>query len=57
MGDNDFLIHVASGRFQENSPIGKTLADRPLPLLLFHDHAGLRPDPAYFHWHRRQHDL
>jgi len=57
MGDDSFLIRVAYGRFQKSSPMGKTLAERHLQPLTFHDHARLRPDPAHFLWHRGKHRI
>ena len=56
-GDNDFLIHVAIDRFQECSPLGRILAERHQPPLVFHTHARLRPAPKHLEWHRENHRL
>jgi putative restriction endonuclease len=55
--DDQFLVHVASGRFSESSPYGRLLAGFHQQALHFHDHARLRPDAAHFQWHREKHRL
>ena len=54
---DDFLIHVAIGRFSESSPHGHTLARFHGKPLHFHDHARLRPDQMHFEWHRKKHRI
>jgi putative restriction endonuclease len=52
---DDFLIHVAIGRFAESSPHGRLLAAFNGQALHFHTHSRLRPDHAHFAWHARHH--
>jgi putative restriction endonuclease len=49
---DQFLVHVASGRFSESSPHGRLLSGFHQQPLHFHEHAILRPDPKHFEWHR-----
>jgi putative restriction endonuclease len=53
----DFRIQVAHGRFSESSPVGPLLGPRHDTLLQFHAASRLRPDPAHFRSHARQHGL
>jgi putative restriction endonuclease len=54
---DDFIIHVAIGRFSESSPHGHLLTTRTNHALHFHSHARLRPDPAHLAWHRNKHRI
>ncbi|MCC5808585.1 MAG: HNH endonuclease [Opitutales bacterium] len=51
---DDFIIHVAVGRFKESSPHGRLLADFHARPLHFHEHARLRPVPDFLAWHRER---
>ena len=54
---DDFLIHVAIGRFSESSPHSRLLAAFNEQPLHFHDHARLRPDLIHLEWHRKKHRI
>lgn len=54
---DEFLVHVAKGRFSESSPNGQSLAAQDGKPLSFHKHARLRPAPEHFTWHTRKHRL
>jgi putative restriction endonuclease len=51
------LVQVATSRFTESSPQGRTLAAYNGQPLHFHDHARLRPYEQHFQWHRKKHRL
>ena len=55
-GDH-YLIKIATARFTENSPYGRTLTAFDGKPLHFHDHARLRPDQMHFEWHRKKHRI
>jgi len=50
---NDLLVHVATGRFSESSPHGRTISAFNGQPLHFHDHARLRPDVLHLAWHQK----
>jgi putative restriction endonuclease len=52
---DDLLIRVATSRFTESSPHGRTLAAFDAKPLHFHEHSRLRPDLAHIAWHARHH--
>lgn len=52
---DDFLVQVATGRFEESSPHGRLLADFHLKPLHFHTHSRIRPNAKHFEWHRSKH--
>jgi putative restriction endonuclease len=52
---DDLLIRVATGKFTESSPHGRTLAAFDAKPLQFHKCARLRPDPDHLAWHRTKH--
>ncbi len=54
---DDWLIHVAIGRFSESSPHGRLLSGFHGHQLSFHAHARLRPDAKHFEWHRKTHRI
>ena len=51
------IIQIALGGFSESSPAGPRLAAYHETALHFHSDARLRPDTAYFEWHRNHHRL
>jgi putative restriction endonuclease len=51
---DDFLIHVAIGKFTESSVHGDFLTRHHGRPLHFHAHSRLRPAAAHFEWHKRE---
>jgi len=54
---DDFFVKVATGRFSESSPHGRTLAALANNPLHFHKQARLRPAIPHLEWHRKRHRL
>lgn len=54
---DDFLIHVANGKFTEASALGEFLARHNGRPLHFHNGAKLRPASEHLEWHRKHHKI
>jgi putative restriction endonuclease len=50
--DGIYLVRVAEGKFEEESPIGRSLIQHNRERLYFPDTHDLRPDPRRLAWHR-----
>jgi len=50
--DGVYVVRVAEGRFEDESPIGRSLMQHHGGLLYFPSTQGLRPDPKRLAWHR-----
>jgi putative restriction endonuclease len=50
----EFIIRVAGDQFEETSPFGHSLRMLDGRPLFFAPDTTLRPDPAYFEWHREK---
>ncbi|AUB82343.1 HNH endonuclease [Candidatus Thiodictyon syntrophicum] len=50
--DGVYVVRVAEGRFEDESPIGRSLMQHQGGLLYLPETQGLRPDPKRLSWHR-----